>query len=81
MGVTHVVRDVFLDDVIEVDGINRQLARAEAIARKRGYAVAIGHPHPVTVAVLKRWISQAEADGFVLVPLSQIVKRNFGVTG
>jgi hypothetical protein len=81
MGVTHVVRDVFLDDVIEVNGINRQLARAEAIARKRGYVVAIGHPHPDTVSVLKQWIPQAEAAGFVLVPLSQIVKRNTGVTG
>jgi polysaccharide deacetylase 2 family uncharacterized protein YibQ len=81
MGVTHVVRDVFLDDVIQLSDVNKQLARAAAIARKRGYAVAIGHPHPITVSALKQWIPQAEAAGFVLVPLSQIVKRNIGVTG
>lgn len=81
MGVTHIARDVFLDDTLTEASITRQLAAAEAIARKRGYAVAIGHPHPATVAVLKRWLVDVQARGFAIVPLTAIVKKRDGVAG
>lgn len=81
MGVTHIARDVFLDDTLTEGSIARQLAEAEVIARKRGYAVAIGHPHPATIAVLKRWLIEAQARGFAIVPLTAIVKKRDGVAG
>ncbi len=44
----------------EVD-IMRELARTEAIARKTGIAIAIGHPHRDTVEALRQWIPEAQA--------------------
>ena len=81
IGVTHLQRDVFLDDVIDEADIMKELARTETIARKHGVAVAIGHPHRDTVAALRLWIPEALAKGFVLVPISQIAKKRNGVTG
>jgi polysaccharide deacetylase 2 family uncharacterized protein YibQ len=81
LGVAHVQRDVFLDDVIDEADIMKELARTEAIAKKHGMAVAIGHPHPDTVEALRRWIPEAKARGFILVPISVIAKKQNGVTG
>jgi polysaccharide deacetylase 2 family uncharacterized protein YibQ len=81
LGVTHVQRDVFLDDVIDEADIMKELARTEAIAKKHGLAIAIGHPHRDTVEALRAWIPAAKARGFVLVPVSAIAKRLNGVTG
>jgi hypothetical protein len=81
LGVTHLQRDVFLDDVIDEADIMKELARTEAIARKHGVAVAIGHPHRDTVAALRAWIPEAQAKGFVLVPISAVAKKRNGVTG
>ena len=80
-GVTHISRDVFLDNTMSVDAVLKQLKDAEAVARAQGYVVAIGHPHPTTVAALKRWIPEARRAGFVLVPLSEIVKKREGLAG
>lgn len=81
MGVAHVDRDVFLDDDMASTAVAKQLAITERIARKQGYAIAIGHPHPATIAVLKQWMVDAKQRGFVLVPLSAIARRQNGVTG
>jgi polysaccharide deacetylase 2 family uncharacterized protein YibQ len=81
LGVTHLKRDVFLDNVIDEADIRRELARAEAVARKQGFAIAIGHPHPDTVEALRQWIPAAKARGFVLVPITAIAKKQAGLAG
>ncbi|TXH34704.1 MAG: divergent polysaccharide deacetylase family protein [Rhodospirillaceae bacterium] len=81
MGVAHVARDVFLDDDMSPAAVARQLAITERVARKQGYAIAIGHPHPATIAVLKKWLVEAKQRGFVLVPLSAIARRENGLPG
>jgi len=45
-------RDIFIDNSIQPDLIKKQLKKAVAIAKKRGYALAIGHPHQNTLKVL-----------------------------
>lgn len=45
-------RDIFIDNNIEKKLIKKQLEKAVKIAKKRGYAVAIGHPHENTLKVL-----------------------------
>ncbi len=80
-GVTHISRDVFLDNTMSVAAVLKQLQDAESVAQSQGYVVAIGHPHPTTIAALRRWIPQARESGFVLVPLSAIVKKREGVAG
>ena len=46
-------RNVFLDNVQDINYIKNQLKKAVNIAKKRGYAIAIGHPHKATIEALK----------------------------
>jgi hypothetical protein len=73
-GVPALRRDVFLDNDQSIDAIRRQFEASEHIARRKGYAVAIGHPHPATLAALEVWLPQARAHGFIFVPLMDLVK-------
>ena len=81
MGAPAASRDVFLDHPADDRlAVRRELAKLERIAREQGYAIAIAHPRPDTLAVLSPWIVSAPARGFTLAPLSQIYdlrsKRN-----
>jgi len=79
-GVPFAQRDVFLDNAWkDPAAIARQLKRVERLARERGYAVAIGHPHRATLDALAAWIPQVRRRGFQLVPVSAIVRHRFGV--
>ena len=72
-GIPNAQRDVFLDHEIDERKIAVQLDRLEAIARRHGAAIAIGHPHPETLRVLNRWLPAAQARGIVFVPLTALV--------
>lgn len=74
-GVPHAVRDVFLDHDQAPASIAAQLERAEAIARREGTAIAIGHPHDATVAALTAWMPGARARGIVFASVSAIVRE------
>jgi polysaccharide deacetylase 2 family uncharacterized protein YibQ len=52
-GDAYVRRDIFIDNKQDIAYIHRQLAKAVSIARKKGYAIAIGHPHKKTIAALR----------------------------
>lgn len=67
-------RDVFLDDVRDRRAIRKEFKRLLKLAKKRGYAIGIGHPYPETMEVLKRELAHVDAYGVRLVPVSQIVK-------
>lgn len=81
MGMAHVMRDVFLDNEMDEAAVLKQLAQAEKIAAVKGEAIAIGHPHPATIAAIRAWIPQAEARGSVIVPLSAVAKQRLGASG
>lgn len=49
----YIVRNTFLDNKKDYAYIQDQLKKAIKIAKKRGYAIAIGHPHSMTLKVLK----------------------------
>jgi len=51
-GDAYVSRDMFIDNKHTVKYIHKQLKKAVSIAKKKGYAVAIGHPHKVTMQAL-----------------------------
>jgi hypothetical protein len=79
-GVPYAARDVFLDNEwSDRAAIARQFARLEAVARRRGSAVGIGHPHRATLEVLARWLPEARARGFAIVPISAIVRHRAGL--
>lgn len=46
-------RDVFLDNSLDLDYIKNQLKLAVKIAKQKGYAIAIGHPHKNTLKAIK----------------------------
>lgn len=52
-GLKYMARDVFLDNEQNVTYIKNQLKKAVNIAKKKGYAIAIGHPHPKTIEALR----------------------------
>lgn len=73
-----VVRDVFLDDEQKENSIAHQFDLAIAIARKKGYAIAIGHPYPQTVNVLRRKLVNLPAD-VELIKVSHLISPSPGL--
>ncbi|WP_149709971.1 divergent polysaccharide deacetylase family protein [Campylobacter concisus] len=49
----YISRDIFLDDDPSAAAVRRELIAAVNLAKKRGYAIAIGHPKKNTIAVIK----------------------------
>ena len=49
----YIVRNTFIDNDRDYKSIQTQLIKAIEIAKKQGYAIAIGHPHDIRLKVLK----------------------------
>lgn len=73
-GLPYITRQVFLDNENELKYILKQLRTTEKIAKKRGYAVAIGHPKTQTYEALKIWLPEIEKRGYKLVKISNLVE-------
>lgn len=71
-GIDLTMRNVFLDNKDDFDYITKQLKQTEEIARKRGYAIAIGHPKAQTYQALKAWLPMVKDKGFRLVKISEL---------
>ncbi|MBS0523194.1 MAG: divergent polysaccharide deacetylase family protein [Proteobacteria bacterium] len=78
LGVPSVARNVFLDDDEALGAVKRQLAETEAVARRQGFAVAIGHPHETTLQALAEWLPGVAGKGFALAPLSAVLRKRNG---
>jgi len=52
LGDVYVRRDIFIDNKHTIPYIHHQLQLAVAKAKKKGYAIAIGHPHKITMQAL-----------------------------
>jgi polysaccharide deacetylase 2 family uncharacterized protein YibQ len=52
----------------------KQIDRAAADAKRKGWAVTIGHPHPETIAALREALPRLQARGIQLVVVSDVVK-------
>lgn len=73
IGLAHVSRDVFLDDVRTPEAIAGQLQLGIELARRQGSAVLIGHPYPQTLDVLEREIPRLKRLGIELIGLPQMI--------
>jgi len=69
-GVSAIRRDVFLDHDINEASIKERFDYLVKVALKKGHAVAIGHPHPETLAVLKELLPSLAEKGIRLVSIS-----------
>jgi uncharacterized protein len=73
-GVPSASRKVFLDDTPTRKAVLEQLELAVRDARRDGFAIAIGHPHPATLAALSEDVSRLRADGIRIVFASDLVR-------
>jgi hypothetical protein len=62
--------DAVLDGSPQAEAIDRELARLEELAKKRGLAIATASALPVTVERIQRWSRSLEARNIQLVPVS-----------
>jgi len=75
MGLAFGKRDVFLDNVNTREAITKQIMILAQKARRRGYAVAIGHDRHLTMQVLKEEISLLEHQGFEFVSIKELLRN------
>ena len=74
LGVVVLRRDVFLDNSEDAVYIEHQLDHLARIALRRGYAIAIGHPHLVTYKALVKKLPELEKRGIKVVPIDYIYR-------
>ncbi len=75
VGIAFYERDIFLDNVRNVNSIEHQLKKAEHVAFNQGYAIAIGHPYPETLTALKQW--NANRDKIInIIPISNLFPKS-----
>lgn len=68
-------RDVFLDPDRAPETVAREFERMKRLAEQRGSVVAIGHPHAATLELLERELPKLADEGFELVAISALVRR------
>lgn len=66
-------RDIFLDHEPNVAFIDKQFKKLIKVARKKGNAVAIGHPYPSTLGYLENVLPRLDAMGIRLVSPSGLI--------
>jgi uncharacterized protein len=65
-------RDIFLDDDQSAMAVSTELEMLVREAKRTGVAIAIGHPHDVTLKLLAAWLAQDH--GVTLVPLDEAIR-------
>src|SRR5262245_31711710 len=78
MGLPSIVRHVFLDDDESLDAVRRKLAESEAVARRQGFVVAIGHPHEATLQALAEWLPSLQGKGLAPAPATAVLRKRNG---
>jgi uncharacterized protein len=73
-GVRAASRKVFLDDSLGKRAIEEQVDLAVKDADRDGQAIAIGHPHPETIATLREMLPQLKKHGIQLVFASELAR-------
>ena len=71
----YLSRDVFLDNHQSDEAIQQQFDKLLEIAKRKGVALAIGHPHPQTLSVLSRNLLLLDTTGVKLISPRQMLKR------
>lgn len=70
-GIPFYERDIFLDNVKDVNAIVHQLRKTERVALTKGWAIAIGHPYGETLSALRLWQDNLNPSVQV-IPLSRL---------
>jgi len=74
LGIDNTKRDVFLDYEQNEAIIQQQLQLLIKRAKRKGSALAIGHPYPETLAALEAWLPTLAKEGVHLVQVSELIR-------
>jgi polysaccharide deacetylase 2 family uncharacterized protein YibQ len=74
MGIETASRNVFLDNVQDVGAIRVQLEQLAAMARRKGAAIGICHPHRATIRALSETMPELKAAGITFVYAGELVR-------
>ena len=74
-GIPNLSRDVFLDPNASLTALKHQFERLIEIANKKGFAIAIAHPHPRTLQFLKVHLADLKKHGISIVPVSTLLLK------
>lgn len=66
-------RDIFLDNELDIAKITKNLIDSVKLAKQKGYAIAIAHPHKETFLALKNAESFLKNSGVELVYVNEII--------
>jgi len=72
LGVPAAKRTVFLDNDLHSGAIASQVRRLLSMARQKGQAIGIGHPHRETLSLLEKETSLLW-DGVTVVPVAELL--------
>ncbi len=72
-GIPATRRHVFLDNDPSPAAITREFERLLELARRRGSAVAIGHPYPETLRLLEQRLPRLASEGVRLVGIRELI--------
>jgi polysaccharide deacetylase 2 family uncharacterized protein YibQ len=67
-------RDIFLDNVQDTAAIDIEFKKLIAVAHRNGSAIAIGHPHAVTLDYLEKAIPVLAVERIQIVQVSELVR-------
>lgn len=73
--IPSVQRDVFLDPTPDAATINQQFDRFISLARNKGAALAIAHPYPNTLKLIRKRLPELKRHGIKLVGISEYVNK------
>ena len=74
--VPYMRRDIFLDNSVNADDIDAQFEELIKVAKRKGSAIAIGHPHPETIRVLATNLSRLHEYGVRLISVRDMVNNH-----
>jgi polysaccharide deacetylase 2 family uncharacterized protein YibQ len=74
-GLRAIGRDVFLDPTADSAIVRRQFQRLVELAREHGTGLAIGHPYPETLGVLRQVLLKPSNFGVELVSVRELIAR------
>ena len=79
-GIDAALNDTFLDSIEELEAVRKKVWRLAEIAERRGFAIGIGHPYPVTLQALQEIVPVLQQRGFEFVSLDQVVRPRMHAT-
>jgi polysaccharide deacetylase 2 family uncharacterized protein YibQ len=74
IGLDYATADVQIDAVPSPDDIGKALARLEAVAKEKGFAIGVASAKPATIKQVAQWAGQLQGKNIILIPVSAAIR-------